>query len=300
MKLATAQGTTGTYVALECGGQWIDFTLAYQTYHLLAQRTPGPIVSDVGQMLAKGMVSSEDLEPVVSLLRESGLMERFALASEPVCLQPHRPGKILCIGRNYSAHAAETGHEAPKQPVLFGKSPEACVGPGNPIRIREAYGRVDHEGELAVVIGKRAKDMRRENARDCVAGYTIVNDVTSRDMQQRDMQKGLPWFLSKSLDTFCPMGPVLLLADALADPVEVDLEVRVNGEIRQQSNTRHLIFDIPTLIAYITQYITLEPGDLIATGTPEGIASLAPGDHVEVTIPPIGTLSNPVEAETAP
>lgn len=300
MKLATAAGATGTYVALETGGEWIDFTKAYQVDHLLAHGTPGPILGDLGQMFRRGLVCSGRLEPVVTRLGEYGLMERFVLSEAPVCLRPHRPGKILCIGRNYSAHAAETGHEAPAKPVVFSKSPEACIGPGDPIRIREAYGRVDHEGELAVVMGKRAKDIQRGNARDYVAGYTIVNDVTARDMQQQDLKKGLPWFLSKSMDTFCPMGPALLLTDALVEPLEADVEVRVNGELRQQSNTRRLIFDIPALIAHITQYITLEPGDVIATGTPEGIAPLVPGDHVDVAIAPIGTLSNPVEAETAP
>ena len=297
MKLATAQGATGTYVALEAGGEWIDFTKAHQVHHLLAHGTPGPILNDLGRMFREGLVRSEHVEPVVSRLEEYALMERFGLAEAPLGLQPHRPGKILCIGRNYSAHAAETGHEAPTQPVVFSKSPAACIGPGCPIRIRETYGRVDHEGELAVVIGKRAKDVRRENALDCVAGYTIVNDVTARDIQQQDIGKGLPWFLSKSMDSFCPMGPALLLTDALVEPLEADVEVWVNGELRQQSNTRRLIFDIPVLIAYMTQYITLEPGDIIATGTPEGIAPLVPGDQVEVTIPPIGTLSNPVEAE---
>jgi 5-oxopent-3-ene-1,2,5-tricarboxylate decarboxylase/2-hydroxyhepta-2,4-diene-1,7-dioate isomerase len=160
--------------------------------------------------------------------------------------------------------------------------------------VKDWYGRVDHEGELAVVIGKRAKDVKAEDARDYIAGYTLVNDVTAREMQKGDKSQGNPWFRSKNLDTFCPVGPVVVLRDTLSWPVKVDIEVTVNGVKRQSSNTGKWIFDLGTVIAYVTKFMTLEPGDLIATGTPEGVAALEPGDEVSVRVPEIGELKNPV------
>jgi len=147
---------------------------------------------------------------------------------------------------------------------------------------------------LALVIGRRAKYVAEEDACDYVAGYTILNDVTARGMQKSDIDQGLPWFRSKSIDTFCPLGPVIALPDEMAWPVEVDIELRVNGEVRQKTNTSKFIFSIPEVLSFITRFMTLEPGDIISTGTPEGIAAIVPGDTVEITIPPIGVLRNPV------
>jgi 2-keto-4-pentenoate hydratase/2-oxohepta-3-ene-1,7-dioic acid hydratase in catechol pathway len=160
--------------------------------------------------------------------------------------------------------------------------------------VRESCGRVDYEAELAVVIGRQARFVAEEEARDYIGGYTIVNDVTARGIQQTDIERGLPWFRSKSMDTFCPMGPVVALPDDMTWPVEVDIELRVNGEVRQKGNTSSFVFSIPKVLSFITRYMTLEPGDVISTGTPNGIGPIAPGDLIEITIPPIGTLRNPV------
>ncbi|MBI4559152.1 MAG: fumarylacetoacetate hydrolase family protein [Candidatus Hydrogenedentes bacterium] len=231
---------------------------------------------------------------VTQFLEARHLLESFVINAPERFLRPFRPGKIIALGRNYAAHAAETGHDAPKEPIIFSKSPESCIGPEEPIRIDPTVGRVDPEAELGVVIARKARNVAPEEADIVIAGYTLVNDVTARDMQANDIKQGHPWFRSKSLDTFGPLGPVIALPDAMPSPLEVDIELRVNGEVRQKSNTTKMIFKVPELVAYISRYVTLLPGDLISTGTPEGIAPIQPGDMVEVTVPQIGTLRNPV------
>jgi 2-keto-4-pentenoate hydratase/2-oxohepta-3-ene-1,7-dioic acid hydratase in catechol pathway len=224
-------------------------------------------------------------------------MEAKYLLDEPLeFLQPFRPGKIIAIGRNYDAHARELGNEPPTEILYFAKTPSICIGPEQPILTKPAYGRVDYEGELGVLIGRQAKGVTEEEARACIAGYTIVNDVTAREMQKRDIAQGHPWYRSKNIDTFCPIGPAIALPDAFSWPLEITVETRVNGDIRQQGNTRDFIFPVARLISYVSSYMTLEPGDLIATGTPEGVGPLQPGDIVEVTIEGIGTLRNPVQS----
>ena len=209
-----------------------------------------------------------------------------------------RPGKIIGIGRNYVAHAKEMDHAVPEEPLFFSKAPSSVTAPGSPIIIPSWFkGRVDHEAELAVVIGKEGRYIAAGNAYDHIAGFTIVNDVTARSMQKADMGKKHPWFRSKSLDTFCPMGPYLMPVGGLPDPHALAIELSVNGETRQKAKTSDMIFKIPDLIAYISRFMTLSPGDIIATGTPEGVSPLKPGDEVEITISELGTLKNPVLAE---
>jgi 5-oxopent-3-ene-1,2,5-tricarboxylate decarboxylase/2-hydroxyhepta-2,4-diene-1,7-dioate isomerase len=162
------------------------------------------------------------------------------------------------------------------------------------LRSRKSLGRMDHEVELAVVIGKRATEVSRKNAFRHVAGYTIVNDVSARSLQTKDLEKRYPWFRTKSFDTFTPMGPWMVTADEIPPPVRLNLECRVNGRLRQKANTRDLVFDIPAVIEYITKYITLDPGDVISTGTPDGIGPITDGDTMTCTIQRIGTLTNPV------
>jgi 2-keto-4-pentenoate hydratase/2-oxohepta-3-ene-1,7-dioic acid hydratase in catechol pathway len=198
------------------------------------------------------------------------------------------------VGRNYLAHARETGHEAPREPILFAKSPSAVIDPEEPIIYRSYLTRVDPEAELAVIIGRRARQVMASDAARYIAGYTALNDVTARDLQKQDTGQGHPWFRSKSIDTFCPIGPVMLTADECPEPVALDVSCRVNGEVRQHANTRQFLFSIPQLIEAITRFITLEAGDVIATGTPEGIQPIFPGDVVEVEVERIGILRNPV------
>lgn len=281
-------------VALEVDGRWIDFTRAYRIYELLESQRLGMPVRDIFELLRAGLLDPPTLSPILSAFRRHSILEKCVLSGPLDFVLPYRPGKIVAIGRNYAAHAAETGHDVPREPIFFSKAPTSCIGPDQAIVIRAEYGRVDHEGELGVVIGKTAKDVLPDRAYDCIAAYALVNDVTAREMQKKDIEAGHPWFRSKSLDTFCPFGPYLVLRDALSWPLEVDIECSVNGEVRQKSNTRHFIFKLPELIAYVSRFITLEPGDLLSTGTPEGIAPIEPGDVVEVRAPGIGVLRNPV------
>jgi 2-keto-4-pentenoate hydratase/2-oxohepta-3-ene-1,7-dioic acid hydratase in catechol pathway len=202
-----------------------------------------------------------------------------------------RPSKIVCIGLNYAKHAAEFGNPIPEEPLIFLKPPSALIGPGEAIVMPKGAGQVDYEGEIGVRIGKRARHVTREQAWDFVDGLLPLNDVTARELQRKDGQ----WSRAKGFDTFCPVGPVRLLAQV--DLGKLAVTTRVNGEVRQQSGADDMVFDIPALIAHITRGMTLEAGDLIATGTPSGVGPLAPGDVVEIEIGGVGSLSNPVVAE---
>lgn len=211
---------------------------------------------------------------------------------QAVLMPPVRPSKIVCIGRNYREHAEELGHEVPKEPLLFLKATSALLSPGGVVRRPKISQRVDHEGELGVIIGKTCYQPPADvDIREYILGYTCVNDVTARDLQFSDGQ----WSRAKGFDTFCPVGP---LVTSEIDPwAGVGVETRVNGEVRQKGNTRDFIFALDVVIRHIAQAMTLFPGDLIPTGTPSGVGPLNAGDNVEVTVEGVGTLSNPVADE---
>ncbi len=201
-----------------------------------------------------------------------------------------RPSKIICVGRNYAAHAEELGNKIPEQPLLFFKPPSSLIGDGDAIQLPSASQQVEHEGEIGVVMGKALRRADKAATLDAVAGLTCVNDVTARDLQRTDGQ----WTRAKGFDTFCPMGPRLVPLAELPPLDELEVICRVNGEKRQHGYVRQMAFDIPTVLAYISEIMTLEPGDLVATGTPSGVGPLHPGDRVEVEVPGVGVLSNPV------
>jgi 2-keto-4-pentenoate hydratase/2-oxohepta-3-ene-1,7-dioic acid hydratase in catechol pathway len=203
------------------------------------------------------------------------------------------PSKIVCVGRNYAAHARELGNDVPAQPLIFLKPPSALIGDGADIVLPPDSARVEHEAEIGVVIGKRARNVRVEDALDFVAGLVPLNDVTARDLQRLDVQ----WTRAKGFDTFCPIGALTPLQSR--DWSTLEVIGRVNGEVRQHGRASDMAFGIPHLIAYISRIMTLEPGDIIATGTPEGIGPLTDGDEVEVEIPGIGTVRNRVRAATS-
>lgn len=203
-------------------------------------------------------------------------------------LAPVVPSKIVCVGRNYREHAAELGNKMPDEPLLFLKAPSAVIGSHDAIRLPRASQQVEHEGELGVVIGRTAKNITAdENALDYVFGYTCVNDVTARDLQRKDVQ----FTRSKSFDTFCPVGPWI---ETEFDPSNASVITRLNGEIKQQGNTADMAFPVAFLIRYISEIMTLYPGDLIATGTPAGVSKMKDGDVVEVEVAGIGVLRNQV------
>ena len=218
------------------------------------------------------------------------------LGVAPVAPLP-RPNRILAIGRNYADHAAEQDADVPVEPIVFLKASSSVIGPEAEIVLPEGVGRVDFEGELAVVIGKSGKNIAERDAMGYVVGYTLFNDVTARDEQKRAFAQALPWFLSKSYDTFGPMGPCLVTVDEIRNPHNLEITTTLNGVVKQQANTSQMLFTIPQLIAFISKRIALEPGDVIITGTPSGIGPLSAGDLVEVRIPEIGSLSNTVVNE---
>ena len=202
-------------------------------------------------------------------------------------LAPILPSKIVAIGKNYAEHAREMGSEPPPAPVLFLKPSTAVIGHGDVIRRPPSSERVDHEGELAVVIGRVCRDVPPEKALDSVLGYTCANDVTARDQQASDGQ----WTRAKGYDTFCPLGPWIATN---VDPADLEVSTTVNGEVRQRGRTSDLVHDVPTLLSYVSRVMTLLPGDVVLTGTPAGVGPLRDGDEVAVTIEGIGTLTNRV------
>jgi 2-keto-4-pentenoate hydratase/2-oxohepta-3-ene-1,7-dioic acid hydratase in catechol pathway len=203
-----------------------------------------------------------------------------------------RPGKIVCVGRNYVEHAKELGNEVPKEPLLFLKPPSAVIFDGEPIRLPDMSRQVEHEGEIGVIVGARLRQGDEAAARAAILGLTCVNDVTARDLQKTDGQ----WTRAKGFDTFCPMGPALKPVDAAFNFSSLEVVCRVNGVERQRGRAADMVFGIPALLAFISRIMTLEPGDLVATGTPAGVGPLVDGDLVEVEIPGVGVLGNPVRS----
>jgi 2,4-diketo-3-deoxy-L-fuconate hydrolase len=226
-----------------------------------------------------------------------------AVALEEARLHPPiaRPGKIVAIGLNYVDHAEETGQPIPEAPVVFGKYPNTIIGPGEPIRIPPIAEQIDYEAELAVVIGRRARKVSESEALEYVFGYTNSNDVSARDLQ---FSEGGQWTRSKSIDTFCPTGPYVATRDEVPDPQNLYIRAILNGEVVQDGTTSKMIFSVAELVSFISQGMTLEPGDIIITGTPPGVGMardpqlwMKPGDEVTIEIEGLGTLTNPVEAE---
>ena len=211
---------------------------------------------------------------------------------EALLLAPVRPSKIVCVGRNYREHAAELGHEVPKEPLIFLKATSALLSPRATVRRPKISQRVDYEGELGVVIGRTCYQPAADaDIRQYILGYTCVNDVTARDLQEKDGQ----WSRSKGFDTFCPVGPIV--TDEIDPWAGIGVETRVNGEVRQNGNTRDFIFPLDTIIRHIAQAMTLYPGDLVPSGTPSGVGPVVAGDNMEVTVEGVGSLRNPVADE---
>jgi 2-keto-4-pentenoate hydratase/2-oxohepta-3-ene-1,7-dioic acid hydratase in catechol pathway len=298
-------------VGLLEGKRVIDLSRALPMYLLAEGYPPLPAPFSILDLLKGGAFDVDLFREVCLFVERHDLASALTVAtlrsSEATSLRTTsrsvrllapiaRPPRIVALGLNYAAHAAETGKAPPKEPIFFVKASTAVIGPEESVVCPRGIGRVDHEVELAVIIGKGGRHIPRGKVAQHIAGYTILNDVTARDMQSRDMAASRPWFLSKSLDTFAPMGPCVTLPDEIVEPCELDLVLRVNGKVRQKSNTRDLIFNVTELIHRLSRYLTLEPGDVIATGTPSGISPVRAGDVMEAEIERIGVLRNPVIA----
>ncbi len=282
MRLATVEGPTGPIIIAERDGQLVHL-------HDADTRLP--------RSLADILAAWPDIRPEV---------EQAAQRAAPLPAPPVRwyapipsPQKIICIGLNYADHAAETGAAVPEEPVVFCKFATTVIGHLEPIELPRESRQVDYEAELVVVIGKGGRHIRAEDAWNHVAGLTCGHDVSARDWQKG--KPGGQWLLGKSFDTFAPMGPFLVTADEFTPPIELDIRMTVSGEVLQDSNTRQLIFTIEELIAYLSQVVTLRPGDVLFTGTPPGVGMarkpprfLKAGDVAQVSIERIGTLENPV------
>lgn len=254
----------------------------------------GPL--DVHALLLRGALRKDDL---LARLRAGRPMQPPARYEVPL----PRPGKILCLAKNYVAHAREFGAEAPAEPIFFAKLPDTLVAHGEPVVIPHWLDtRVDHEAELGVVLGfddprqRGAKYTGGADAMALVAGYTLLNDVTARKLQGTDRDQKYPWLRSKSFDTFCPLGPMVVPADAL-DASDLAITMTVNGEVRQQARTSQMVFPIEQALAAMARCTTLRPGDLVAMGTPEGVGPIRDGDRMRVSIEKLGELENPVVRE---
>jgi len=276
----------------------LDMSAALQVYQMVEEGGQMRRFSSILDFLNAGLFTVQSFSRLLEFVIDHKLQEQLTLKDDYRLLAPiRRPPAIYCLGRNFPAHARETGADVPKEPIVFSKAVTSVVGPEDPVVYKKWLTRVDPEAELAVIIGKRGANIAEDEAEEFIAGYTAINDVTERDLQKIDMAAGHPWLRSKGIDTFCPMGPWVVLPDEIRMPVELDIEMRVNGQVRQKDNTRALTFKIPFLIHWISRYHTLYPGDVISTGTPEGIKPVAPGDVMEVYVEKIGILRNPVVAE---
>ena len=252
--------------------------------------------TDMLAFLAGGADAKTLAEKAVASAQPSAVIQQSAVTLQAPL---PRPGKILCIGLNYRDHAAESNQPIPQYPTVFAKYNNTIIGPGAAIVLPTVTEKVDYEAEFAFVIGRSARNVKAEDALGYVAGYLPFNDVSARDYQMRTSQ----WTVGKTFDTFGPLGPALVTADEIANPHDLDIQLTINGEVLQSSNTSNLIFSVNELIADLTSFMTLEPGDIISTGTPSGVGSarkpqrwLRAGDLVAVTIEGLGTLENPVVA----
>jgi 2-keto-4-pentenoate hydratase/2-oxohepta-3-ene-1,7-dioic acid hydratase in catechol pathway len=297
MKIAQFEDHQGLCIGVEAKGAWINYSKAEALYFLLKHGVAVEQVPTIQYLLESDEYSPRGIKQILDFVVKGDLLKHLRLGKDAVMKAPIlRPGKIVALGLNYVLHAKEGSFEVPKEPIIFVKAGSSVIGPNETVRIPRGMGRMDHEVELAAVIGKTATRVKKKSAYSYVAGYTICNDVTARSIQTKDMSNRYPWFRSKSFDTFTPLGPWMLTADEVRRPVRLPLECRVNGRIRQKANTKDLVFDIPTIIEFVTKHITLEPGDVVSTGTPDGIGPIKHGDSMVCRIQGLGELRNPVRS----
>jgi len=282
-----------TSIAINDGESWIDYGSILESQGIRLEMLELEADHCLTHLLKWGTLEPEYIRKNLGTLNRG--IKRFILDEKKINpLLPLRPGKVICVARNWEDHAKEGGHNLPENPVIFVKTDNCPIGPNESIFSPSELGRVDHEGELGVVIGRRVSRVKAEDALKYVHSYTVVNDVTARAHQRMLADHGWPWFVAKSMDNSAPIGPWLVTPDE-AEPLDGKrIRVTVNGEIKQNGSLDDMHWKIPELIEAITKYITLNVGDIIATGTPSGVGPIQEGDTVEVTIDGIGVLTNPV------
>lgn len=285
-------------IGIELENQTYDFTRIFEMFKDIQGQHRFPELTFIQVMIELGLFNRDDIQEIVATVQNLRSLHDLKIP-QPIQydVPVARPQKIICLGRNYRKHAAEFNNPVPEEPIIFAKMPSSLLPHGGRIVLPQQVGRVDHEIELAVVIGKTGRNIAESKAYDYVAGYSILNDVSARALQIKDIENKLPWLRSKSFDTFCPMGPYLVPHAAISNPHQLAISLKVNGEIRQEANTALMVFKIPEIIHFISRYMTLVPGDIIATGTPEGVSELHPGDLVRGEISELGRLENQVVEE---
>jgi len=287
MRLATLQTPNGPHAAIRAGDDYVDLPATDPSMPASVRK----LLEGGHEMLQKARRAADSPKAV-----------RVPVAGARLHAPVHDPAKIICLGLNYRDHAIESGQAIPEEPVLFSKYATALIGHGESIVLPKVSNKVDYEAELVIVVGKKGRHISKERALEYVAGYAVGHDVSARDWQFKGETK--QWISGKTFDTFAPIGPELVTADEVRDPHALGIRLRINGKTLQDSSTAQLIFQVPAILAYISQILTLEPGDLIFTGTPPGVGAarkppvwLQPGDVVEVEIDGLGILRNACVAE---
>lgn len=297
MKVARFMGQDGKpSLGIIRGDRIIDLGFYWQT---VSRRVGLPVPEDrasLVQMLKTGWFAPDVLKTMEQTLDEIELGAAHDRVSSLKMLPPVEPDReIFCVARNFARHAVERGVDIPEHPVLFMKPRASVIAHRQPILLRKDMGQVDHEAEVAAVIGKTLSNASEEEAKAGICGYTCLNDITARSLQKNLQARSWPWLIAKGMDTFCPVGPWLVTADEFGDFQGHCVICRVNGEIRQEGGLTEMLFSPWQVASYLSRYLTLYPGDIIALGTPEGIGPILPGDTVEVEVSGIGILCNPVE-----
>ncbi len=295
MRIVLFEHEDHTHVGIATQFGILDFTRAFQAQQLIQHGQERPEhVTDMVPLMRAGLFNRETFESAMMFVAEHHLEAAMTVTDAKLRTPIPQPGKLVALGGNFS----HPGEEDPDEPPLFFKPTSSIIGPDEPIIFRRGLDVAEPEIELTVIIGKQGSHISQADAMDFVAGYTLLNDMTARDLQNVAYEVQRPWSYTKAIDTFTPIGPHVVLRDAVKDPHNLAMTMRVNGEEIEHANTNTMLFQVPVLIEYISQYMTLEPGDIIATGTPVHPPGLKPGDTVELEIEEIGVLSNPVVADS--
>ena len=294
MRIALFEHNDHTHIGIETDFGMLDFSRAYQAQRLIQGGEENPqLITGMTSLMHAGLFNAATFESTLMFVLEHHLNGAFTVTDPTLRTPIPKPGKLIALGGNFS----HPGEEDPDEPPLFFKPTSSIIGPDEPIIFRRNLAVVEPGIELTVIIGKQGSHISQADAMDYVAGYTVLNDVTARDLQNVAFEVQRPWSYTKAMDTFTPIGPHVVLPNAVSDPHNLAMTMRVNGEEIARANTNTMLFQVPVLIEYISQYMSLEPGDIIATGTPVHPPGLNPGDTVELEIEEIGILSNPVVAD---